>query len=181
MKRIITSTLIGLIFATAIGARVSSQESPAPSPEDQLAKFFVGSGTCTGKTLNKDMKSSRTTTGKYTAVRALDGHWIEIRYNEDATAASPKPFGVIQYFGYDQAKKRYVAVGVYNAAGTYSVGTAKGWNGDTITFDENDEGKPAAYRDSFTSGNGRFASHTGMLRDKNGKWIKTDEESCIKP
>ncbi|HKR76862.1 MAG TPA: DUF1579 family protein [Rhodanobacter sp.] len=181
MKHSASSVLIALVCASAMGsAQVFSQESTSPAPTDQLASFFVGSGSCTGNTLGKDMKSSHATTGKYTAERALDGHWVVVRYNEDQSAAAPKPFRVVQYFGYDAAKKRYVAVGVYNAAGTYSIGTSAGWDGDSIAFDEGDAGKPAAFRDTFTSGHGGFAGHTGMMRDKNGKWIKTDEETCTK-
>lgn len=181
MKRLASPILIAMICASMMSStQVFSQQSSSMAPADPLTKFFTGSGTCTGKSLDKDMKSSHATTGKYTAERVLDGHWVVIHYNEDQSSEAKKPFQVIQYFGYDVAKKHYVAVGVYNSAGSYSLGTSAAWDGDSITFDEGDAGKPPAFRDSFTTGNGGFTGHTGMQRDKNGKWVKTDEEKCAK-
>lgn len=182
MKRIASPILIALICASAMGsAQVFSQESGSQAPADSLARFFTGSGTCTGRAVGKDMKSFHATTGKYTAERVLDGHWVAIRYDgKDTNAADSKPFHVVQYFGYDAKRKRYVAVGVYNSAGSYSIGTSAGWEGDSITFDENDGGKSDTIRDTFTTGHDSFTGHTGMMRDKAGKWVKTDEETCTK-
>lgn len=179
MKRTAHPVLIALVCASALGsAQVLSQESASLAPAGPLARFFTGSGSCTGKALGKDRKTFYATTGKYAAERVLDGHWVVAHYDQDPSAAAPQSFQVVQYFGYDAAKKRYVAVGFYNVAGTYSIGTSAGWDGDSIAFDEGDAGKPAAFRDIFTSSHGGLAGHTGMIRDKNGKWIKVDEETC---
>lgn len=180
MKRLAAPILVALIGASVLGsAQLLSKDSA--SAADPLARFYTGSRSCTGKTMQKDMKTFRNNSGKYTAERTLDGHWVVIHYREDASPGNDKPFSVVQYFGYDAEKKQYIAIGVYNSAGYYSVGTSAGWQGDSITFDEkSDVDKPAAYRDIFTASDGAITSHTGMARDPNGQWIKTDEEKCSK-
>jgi hypothetical protein len=177
MKCIWSISLIALTCAAALAVtQVNAQESKSTAPAGQLDKF-VGSGTCTGKTLGPDMKAFHATTGKYSGEKVLDGNWVVIHYDEDQSTAVPKPFHVVQYFGYDKAKKGYVSVLVDNSGSGYSTGTSAGWKGDSISFDESMAGQPVAFRDSFTSSNG-MSSHTGTMRDKNGKWVKTDEENC---
>ena len=177
MQRTTSITLIALACAAALAAtQVDAQESRSSASAGALDKF-VGSGTCSGKTLGSDMKAFHDTTGKYTGEKVLDGNWVVIHYDENQSAAVPRPYHVIQYIGYDSAKKRYMAVTVDNSGSGYSTGTSTGWKGDSITFDESMGGKPASIRDTFTSSNG-MSSHTGTMRDKSGKWIKTDEEHC---
>ncbi|HJU25278.1 MAG TPA: DUF1579 family protein, partial [Rhodanobacteraceae bacterium] len=177
MKHATSIPLIALACAAALGVtQVSAQESTSAASAGALDKF-VGSGTCTGKTLGHDMKAFHDTTGKYSGEKVLEGNWVVIHYDEDQSAAVPKPFHVVQYFGYDKAKKRYASVLVDNSGSSYATGTSDGWKGDSISFDESLDGQPVAFRDSFTSSNG-MATHTGMMRDKHGKWIKTDEEHC---
>jgi uncharacterized protein DUF1579 len=178
MKRTSLAIFAALVCASAPFAigQVSAQQAGASSQAGTLDRF-VGNGTCSGKSLGADMKSFHATTGKYSGEKTLDGNWVVIRYDEDQSAAVPKPFHVVQYFGYDKANKRYVSVLVDNSGSGYSTGASTGWKGDSISFDESMAGQPVAFRDSFTSNNG-MSSHTGTMRDKSGKWVKTDEESC---
>ena len=174
--------LITVLGASIVSAtQVLSQQSASAASADPLARFFTGSRSCSGKSQDRDMKSFHATTGKYTAEKVLDGHWVVIRYDEDKSAKSKEPFRVVQYFGYDMAKKNYVAIGLYNAAGVYSIGTSAGWKGGSITFDEGDTGKGPVFRDTFTTSHGAFTRHTGMMRDQDGQWVETDEETCTKP
>lgn len=178
MKRTTSICLIALACAAALAVtQVNAQESQSTASADQLDKF-VGSGTCSGKSLDKDMKSFHATTGKFSSQKVLDGNWVEVRYDEDKSAAVANPYHVIQHIGYDAATKRYVGVTVDNSGGGYSTGVSKGWKGDSITFDESIGDKPASFRDTFTSSGSGMSSHVGTMRDKNGKWIETDEEHC---
>lgn len=178
MKRTASLSLIALACATTFAiTQVEAQESQASASAGQLDKF-VGSGTCTGNVMAMGKNPGHATTGKYTGEKVLDGNWVVIHYDEDQSAVNPKPFHVIQYFGYDTAKKRYVSVLVDNAEASYSTGTSPGWKGDSITFDESMSGGPVSFRDTFTNNGSGMSSHMGTMRDNHGKWIKTDEENC---
>ena len=124
MKRTASLSLIALACATTFAiTQVEAQESQASASAGQLDKF-VGSGTCTGNVMAMGKNPGHATTGKYTGEKVLDGNWVVIHYDEDQNAVNPKPFHVIQYFGYDTAKKRYVSVLVDNAEASYSTGTS---------------------------------------------------------
>ena len=176
MKRKLLAISVALICGAASLNLEPAIADDSPPPTGQLDRF-VGRGTCNGKSLGHDMKASHDTTGKYSAEKVLGGNWVVIHYDEDRSAAVPKPFHVVQYVGYDKAKRRYVSVLVDNSGSTYSTGTSAGWKGDSITFDESLAGQPVAFRDTFTTGQG-MSSHTGAMRVKHGKWAKTDEEHC---
>lgn len=169
------STIAVLACAAAFPATQVGAQQPSGSA-DPLGKF-VGSGNCTGQALGEDMKAFHATTGKLRSQKVLDGNWVEIHFDEDPRADNPKPFSVVQYIGYDKARKRYVSVLVDNSGSSYSTGTSSGWKGDSISFDESLAGRSVGFRDIMTSSNGTFG-HVGMLRDKHGKWIKADEEHC---
>jgi hypothetical protein len=184
MKHPASPILVAVISACMIGSMpLLSKDSAPGAGADPLARFMTGSRSCTGQSQSPDMKSMRNSSGKYTAERTLDGHWVVIHYQENASAQIKQPFQVIQYFGYDANKKQYLAIAVYNAAGMYTVGTSAGWQGDSITFDEGDgdASHPPMFRDTFTAAPDGLAKHTGMMRDQSGKWVKTDEETCNKP
>ncbi|MBS0488249.1 MAG: DUF1579 family protein [Proteobacteria bacterium] len=178
MNRINFTLLASMICMSSalLAGQVAAQDQPTAG-SDPLAKF-IGSGTCTGNVLAMGKKPGHANAGKFRGEKTLDGHWVVIHYDEDQSTANPKPFHVAQYFSYDPEKKRYVTVSLYNSDSAYSIGTSAGWKGDSITFDESTDGKPASFRDIFTTGKAGLSSHTGMERDKHGKWIKTDEESC---
>ena len=176
MKR--TTLTLAISFcaiATLAGGTAAAQDKTAAA-SSALDKF-VGSGSCTGKSLDSNMKAFHAITGKFSGEKVLDGNWVVIHYDEDQSAAAPKPYHVIQYIGYDAAKKRYVATMVDNSGSGHFSGTSPGFKGDSITFDESTGGKPASFRDTFTTSQG-LSSHVGTMRDKTGKWVKTDEETC---
>lgn len=178
MKRINSTILASMICTSSalLAGQVAAQDKPA-AMSDPLVRF-VGSGTCTGNVMAMGKKPGHATTGKYNARKVLDDHWVEMRYDEDSSATAPKPFHVVQYFGYDAAKKHYVSVLVDNSEYSYSTGTSAGWKGDSIAFDESSDGKTVSFRDAFTTGPAGMSSHIGWMKDKSGKWVKTDEETC---
>lgn len=185
MKRT-TSTLTACFCAAAAVAGgiaatgMAAAQDTAAAGSASLEKL-LGSGTCSGKTLSHDMKSYHPTTGRFTSEKTLDGHWVVIHYDEDQSAVVQKPYHVVQYVGYDAPMKRLVTVNMDNSGSSFSTGTSQGWKGDTITFDESVNGKPAVFRDTFTQNGAHLSSHVGTMRDKSGRWIKTDEENCKAP
>lgn len=180
MNRKTLAISAALVCATvSLGAGIAvAQDVKSASPMDRLGKF-VGDGVCIG-TMTAGENSGSTTTGKFHAEKTLDGHWILIRYEQDRSAANPRPFKVAQYLGYDPAGKRFITVMLGNGDGVYSVGTSPGWNGNTITFEEVEvaRGKPGHTREAFTTVGSGLSGYTGWFRDKSGKWIKADEETC---
>jgi len=183
MNRTSLAILAVLVCASAPFAigQASAQPAGASSPSAQL-DAFVGDGTCTGHIMAMGKNPGHVTSGKYHGEKTLDGHWAVIHYDEDQTTANPKPFSVVQYIGYDAAKQHFVTVLFVNSGASYGTGVSPGWKGNTITFDETVPmgGKHTSFRDVFTNGDSGMSSHTGMMQDQHGKWVKTDEETCHK-
>lgn len=176
----IFAALVCMSAPLAIG-QASAQPAVASSPSNQL-DGFVGDGICTGNMMAMGKNPGHATTAKYHSEKMLGGHWVAMHYDEDQTAANPKPFSVVQYVGYDAANKHFVTVLFDNSGESYGTGVSSGWKGNTITFDESIAmgDKRASFRDTFTNGVSGMSSHTGTMRDKSGKWVKTDEETCHK-
>lgn len=166
-------------FAAGQGA---AQQAGASAALAQLDAFVVD-GTCSATMPAMGNNPARTSTGKVHGEKTLDGHWVVIHYEEDQTAANPKPFRVSQYIGYDPAAKHFVSVEFDNADRSYITGTSPGWTGNTATFDETIlmDGKRTQTRDVFTKGQSGMATHAGMLRDESGKWIEVEQETCHTP
>jgi hypothetical protein len=179
MKEVKSTVVTALICVSALGiARVQAQANAASSPLDQL-NAFVGNGTCTGNVMAMGKNPGHASTGKYQGEKILDGNWAVIHYDEDQTAANPKPYHVVQYFGYDAATKHYVSVLVDNNPGSgFSTGSSVGWKDGSFTIDETVPGKGVVYRDVMTTGKSGVSGHTGWMKDKQGKWVKTDAETC---
>jgi hypothetical protein len=152
-------------------------QDPTSSQMDQLSGF-IGDGTCTGNVLAA--KTPHATRATLHGEKTLDGHWVVIRYDGQATSSDAKPYHVAQYLGYDAKAGHFVDVLLDNSGGSYAAGTSRGWRGDVLTFENTDftSGSHPLFRDVFTRRGGLVISHTGYERDKNGKWIKTDHEIC---
>lgn len=154
-------------------------QDASPSQMDQLSGF-IGNGTCTGHLLVT--KSPHETSAKYHGEKTLGGDWVVVRYDEDATPSNPHPYQIAQYFNYDATAGHFVDVLLDNSGGSYAAGTSSGWRGDVITFENTDftSGTHPLFRDVFTRRGGLVISHTGYARDKKGKWMKTDHETCTR-
>lgn len=175
------STPLTLCLAIACAAPLlvpglAMAQQALPAQMDQLTGF-LGDGTCTGNILAKPGHPS---TGKFHGEKALGDHWVVIRYDEDASASSSRPYHVTQYFSYDAKAGHFVDVLLDNSGGSYGAGSSSGWQGDAITFENTDftSGSHPLFRDVFTRRGAEVISHTGYEQDKSGKWVKVDEEVC---
>jgi hypothetical protein len=179
MKRSTPAIIVTLVCVSAplTITPASAQATKAPAQVDQLGAF-IGDGTCTGNVPATGKRPGHASTAGFHGEKVLDGNWIFVRYDEDQTAANSKPYHVAQNLGYDPVKKQFVAVSFDNSGSSYSTGTSEGWKGDTITFDET-MGR-VSFRDTFTRNGAKGLTHTGTMPDKNGKWVKTDDETCQK-
>ena len=92
----------------------SAQEPKAPAQLDQLGAF-IGDGTCAGNFMGMGKTPGHATTARFHGEKALDGNWILVRYDEDKTAANPRPYQIAQNFGYDPVKKQFVAAAFDNS------------------------------------------------------------------
>ena len=183
MKRSLL-TLIGALACASASTMIphaSAQNADALSQLDPL--FPVGDYTaCTGNLMASAKQSGHATTGHARVEKVLGGKWIALRYDEDRSPANSQPYSVVQYIRYDATSKRFATVVLDNttSGAPYSTGISSGLNGNTMTFDESFAGdKEAKYRDTFTKDGDAF-THTGTMLDKDGKWVKTDEETCRK-
>lgn len=183
MKRATLAVFAALIWAAAsLGIQQTLAQEPGSSARlDQLGDF-TGDGTCTGHVLAAGSKPGHDTTGKYHGEKILDGNWIVMHYDEDRTASNSRPYHVVQYLGYDAANKRFTSVVLDNSGVGYSTGTSSGWKGDTFSVDNTAGmgGKRVTFRDVFTKSGSGMSGHTGMAQNRNGNWVKTDEETCRK-
>ena len=171
---------IALIRVTgALGPEHAIAQELIPTSAVERLAGFVGDGVCAG-TMLAGKNSGSATSGRFHAEKTLDGHWIEIRYEQSASAANPRPFKVTQYLGYDPANKQFTTVMLGNGDGVYSVGKSPGWEGDSITFVEMEmaHGQAGHTREQFTTVGSGLSGYTAWFRDKSGKWIKGDEEHC---
>jgi hypothetical protein len=152
----------------------------AASQLDQLnALLLGGDGTCTAKIMAMGKSPEKVTSGTFHGEKTLGDRWIVIRFDETTNSANSKPYHVIQYFGYDRKAGRFVDVVLDNSGESYGAGSSSGWQGDAITFENTDStmGSHSLFRDVFMRG-ANVVSHTGYMRDKSGKWVKTDQEIC---
>jgi hypothetical protein len=143
---------------------------------EQLSAF-IGDGTCTGNLL---MKHAHPTTARYHSEKTLGDRWIMVQYDEEATPSNARPYHVAQYFSYDAKAGHFIDVILDNSGENYGAGTSSGWQGNVITFENTvlTSGGHFVFRDVFTLNGAKVASHTGYQRDKSGKWVKTDHETC---
>ncbi|HJU40126.1 MAG TPA: DUF1579 family protein [Tahibacter sp.] len=181
MKRTL-STILMLTFAAApfALAHAEAAKSGASAELDRLP-FPTGELACTGSFMAMGGKAGHATSGVAHVERILGGNWIVIRYDEQASTENARPYGVVQYVGYEDAGKRFISTLVDNNEGSgFSTGVSAGWKNDAMTFEETPSGgKEAAYRDTFTAKGDAF-THTGTMLGKDRKWVKTDEETCRK-
>jgi hypothetical protein len=171
----LASTMAPFALAHAAGAK-----SQASAELDRLP-FPTGDLSCTGNLMALAGKPGHATTASARVEKVLGGNWIVIHYDEQPSSDNARPYSVVQYIGYEDTGKRFVATLVDNNEGSgYSTGVSTGWKDNAMTFDEMQAGgKEVVFRDTFTA-SGDVFTHTGTMLGKDRKWIKTDEETCRK-
>lgn len=172
LRLTILAALGGISLATPL-EDAHADDVVAP-PVGQFS-FLVGEWECTGQVFAHGTVQAHATTARMHGEKAAGGQWVLFRYDEIATAQDPKPFHIDQYFGYDPTLKKFVSVAV-DVVGYFSE-TSPGWVGDSITFEEGTDGNIVGH-DTFTRRGQDEISHSGEDKDKQGRWIKTDEETC---
>jgi hypothetical protein len=149
---------------------------PVPNPALAQLKPLAGGWTCTGRTLGPGPEHA--TSGALTFAWQLDGFWLEVRYEEQKTAANPAPFSWISQWGFDELQQSLATVTVDNSGGS-AAQSAPGWQGDRLVL----EGPAHRFtvqfqaRDTFVRhGEGQLV-HT-LEANVNDSWIKLHEDTC---
>jgi hypothetical protein len=149
---------------------------PVPNAALAQLKTLAGSWTCTGRTFGPGPEHATSATLAF--AWQLDGFWLEVRYDEQKTAANPVPFRSIFQWGFDDVQQGLAAAMVDNLGGLLTATTA-GWQGDKLVL----EGTAHRYarqfqaRDTFVRRGADQLAHT-LEADVNGSWIKLHEDTC---
>ena len=175
-------TLAALVaLAPAVRAADKPAEAPKPPKEMSQLSAFLGSWTCSGKTFATPMGPEHATEAKMGASHALEGFWVVFHYDETKTAANPMPYHAAGFMGYDPGDKVFLER-CHDSFGAFCNQTSKGWGGDVLTFEGPGSmgGQKTAFRDIFTKKSATEMVHAGEGQGPDGKWMKTDEETCTK-
>jgi hypothetical protein len=166
------------------GKAAASKAAPAPrmagSPENAKLTALEGNWHCTGKTMASPMGPEHATEGNVSVKMDLGGHWLVSHYRETKTAANPTPMDGDEYWMYDGAEKKWDRIAI-DSWGGWSAGDAKGWEGDSITWNSEGMmgGKKAKYHDTFTKKSDHEVVYKGQMQS-NGKWVDIWETTCTK-
>lgn len=153
---------------------------PKPPPEIAQLAVFGGHWTCSGKAFATPMGPEHATEAKLGVAKMLDGFWYVYHYDETKTAANPMPYHAAGFMGFDPGEKMFVE-SCHDSFGGSCNQTSKGWVGDVMTFEGSGSmgGKKMTVRDIFTK-KGAEIGHAGEFQGPDGKWVRTDEETCTK-
>jgi hypothetical protein len=172
-----------LVILTALGCAatpftvaVAAEKVDARHELDRL-DVPLGDMTCTGQTMATDKRPGYPTRAHLHVEKDLDGYWVAFHYDEEKTAENANPYHVVQYIGFDEKSKRFGSATMDSSGAGPTLGTSPGWEGNTMTVEEQVPG--GAYRDAFSKTADGLA-HTGTMQGKDKKWVKTDEETCRK-
>lgn len=140
MQRIIGIGCMSLLAIGPTGLQAASASTPSPrsfapgavsnstgNMSDRLAPlaWFLGQWHCQGKFPNgKSIHSTETFSPM------LDGHWLRMQHHD----VPPHAYDAVEWWGYDTAKKHFVA-DVYDNAGGVRHYTSLGWSNDTLSLE----------------------------------------------
>jgi hypothetical protein len=161
-------------------AKPAPEPPKPPVPNAALAqlKGLAGSWTCTGRTFGPGPEHATSATLAF--AWQLDGFWLEVRYDEQKTAANPVPFRTLSEWGFDDVQQSLTATTVDNLSGIVNA-TSAGWQGDKLVL----EGTAHRYirqfqaRDTFVRRGDDQLTHT-LEANVNDSWIKLHEDTCSK-
>ncbi len=180
MRSLVASALLALATLPAL-----AEDKPAgpPKPPAELAQlsYFLGTWNCSGKTFASPMGPEHATEGKASFAHVLGGYWYAFHYAEVKTAANPMPYHAAGFWGYDPGEKVFLER-CHDSFGGWCGITSKGWVGDVLTFEGMGSmgAQKMGMRDIFTKKGPSEVVHSSEMQGSDGKWIKTDEESCTK-
>lgn len=156
------------------GTGGAAATAPKRSPElDRLRPILVGSLKCTGKAFASSFGPEHLIRVSVVTTPELDDFWYISRGEAEKTADDPTPGKFHTAFGYDAAKKKFLAIGIDNLGGHW-METSDGPAGDKIvytgTFTMN--GNDTNIRDTISA-----THHVGEVQ-VGSDWQKIDEETC---
>ena len=176
------SALVLACLGTATPARSqdAAPKHPRPAPEMSQLSPFVGTFACKGEAfatpMSKQHEVERTITGRMD----LDGFWLFMRFEDQATEVNPAPIRGNWQLTYDAKQRSFAAVWTDNL-GRWFPQTSAGWSGDTIGFTGEFplNNQTAAVRDSFTRKSEQEMTMTVELR-VDGAWMRFLQFDCRK-
>jgi hypothetical protein len=163
---------LGIFVCLLVAASAFAAGNPNLQP-------LAGTWACTGIGFASEMGPEHPTKATVNAVWILSDKWLRIDYKEMKTAKNSHPIAAEMLMTYNEAEKK-IASGCVDNMGGYCTQEAPGWEGDKLELNGNANygGKMVKVRDTFTKGKG-WVKHTGET-EMDGKWSKTDEETCKK-
>jgi hypothetical protein len=149
---------------------------PVPNAALAQLKPLAGGWTCTGRTFGPGPEHATSATLTFTW--QLDGFWLEVRYDEQKTAANPVPFRSISEWGFDEVQQSLAAAMVDNLSGLLTATTA-GWQGDKLVLEGSAHrfARQFQARDTFARHGDNQLAHT-LEANVNDSWIKLHEDTC---
>lgn len=169
-------------FITAVCASSSLLAGEVPKPAANLDELslFEGDRDCAGTVFASPTGTDHETTGIVHGVKTAGGHWLYFTYDGTTTAAQSQAYHFAAFMGFDAARKVFVQIGVDNSGYGYQISTSAGWSGNTMTFEGSEDvnGKPVLQRDNYIRKGSDELIHAGETQNTDGKWVKTDEETC---
>ena len=155
-------------------------QAPKPDAEMSQLKYFVGTWSCKGTNPSTSLGPEHATQATVRVTSDYGGFWITARYEEAKTDENPMPYKFMVVWGHDAKDKKFYQWS-FDAMGGNGRAESGGWEGDKLVFNGSMMlmGKPTNARDNFTKKSDTELVHMGEM-ELDGKWTKTDEETCTK-
>ena len=172
--------LVALFLASTASAD-DKKPPPPPTPDPALTASFkpdLGTWSCTGKMKVGDAEFPTQAQMKISA--ELGGFLYAGEYSIPKSKAIPTGMKAHVHWTWDPASKKLIEFGVDNFGNVFR-GTADGYKGDTIVWDEEGtmEGKPIKSRTTVTRKGGKELTVIAEIQ-KDGAWAPMGEDHCKK-
>ena len=139
---------------------------------------LLGTFDCEGEVLATPFSRRSALKRTLTTTLDLDGHWLFMRIQEEATSARPRPTHGNWQITFDRARGCFLSLWADNL-GRWAVQTSPGWEDGSIAFtgDIPVNGKPGAVRDILVR---RSADELLFLVEFriDGAWTRFLESTC---
>jgi hypothetical protein len=164
------TSLIAAVAMSVVLSMNGQTDSPLKPALSSLA-YFQGGWSCDGHFFKVDRKISADLTFR----SDLNGAWLVLRHDD----RPPNQFHAMEFWGFDEAAKQYVAV-ITDSGGGLRWFTSPGWTedrlvwtGDNLSFRQN-----ATQRFTFVKKNAREFVMTYAAVRGEGEWTSVDTLTC---
>jgi hypothetical protein len=168
------------IAATVRAAELPAVAAPTPDPAMQQLDYFVGAWDCGGHDAASALGPEHAVQTRIEAARDLDGMWLAMHWQEQATAVNPFPWKLENTFTYDVSAREFVFLNRDNT-GIAASGASAGWRADVfvVTGAFGGDGKQIRFRDTYTKrGDQSFDFVTEI--DAGGRWTTDADLHCTR-